>query len=786
LKPNLLRLYAHWGIGTKFVVFSVALLLLVQVAVYSVVRGSINSNVRAQLAQELAIGDKVWWRLLDQNAQKLRQGAAVLAADYGFRSALSSGDTETLRSALENSGARIGAPITALLDTALALQATGFEMDGQDALTHVLQQVAGQLIQTEQSSQLQLIKGRLYQFVMVPLKAPLTIGWVLMGFPIEVSQASDMFSLSGIHVALLTPQGGLLLTSLREKDPSLLAQLGQGAELQLPEEGRLVVRHSTERTDVQAVQTYLLRSLDEVVAPYLQVQIALLGITALGLLLFVVGSAALARRITTPLRSLVGAAEQLSRGEYEHKLPALRHKDEIGDLARAFDHMRSSIRKQQGEILQLAYWDRLTNLPNRTQFRDLLQQSIRASMALAAEAPPVSVVLLNLDRFKHVNDVLGYAFGDRLLVAVAQRLSALISADIGVVARLGGDEFAVLIEGSNAQDTVAVAKKIAASFDEPLTLEDQTVDFSAGIGVASWPAHAQDVDMLLSRAEIAMYVAKQKTTGIQVYDPALDSSSTQTLSLLTELRHAVDEGQLRLYLQPKLNLADNSVLAAEALVRWQHPTRGLVPPMQFIPFAEQTGFVRQLTLWMFEEVARALPQLQSDGRPLRVAINLSTRDLLDQDFPAKLDAMMAKYNAPTDAFCLEITESAIMDDPQRAEATLNRLAERGFKLSIDDFGTGYSSLAYLKRLPVNELKIDKSFVMGMEKDESDAKIVRSTIDLAHNLGLSVVAEGVENQAILDKLRELSCDEAQGYYMSKPIPLADFIAWRTQQQAATAG
>ena len=205
--------------------------------------------------------------------------------------------------------------------------------------------------------------------------------------------------------------------------------------------------------------------------------------------------------------------------------------------------------------------------------------------------------------------------------------------------------------------------------------------------------------------------------------------------------------------------------------------------MQFIPFAEQTGFVRQLTLWMFEEVARELPTLCADGRPLRVAINLSTRDLLDQDFPAKLDAMMAKYNAPTDAFCLEITESAIMDDPQRAEATLNRLAERGFKLSIDDFGTGYSSLAYLKRLPVNELKIDKSFVMGMETSAGDAKIVRSTIDRAHNLGLSVVAEGVENQAILDKLRELHCDEAQGYYMSKPVPLPEFMAWRARHLAA---
>jgi diguanylate cyclase (GGDEF)-like protein len=781
---RLYRLYASWGIGTKFVVFSAALLLLVQVAVYSVVRSSINSNVRAQLTQELAIGDKVWWRLLDQNAQQLRQGAAVLAADFGFRTALSSGDLETLRSALENSGARIGAPIAALMDTSLSLQAAGLEFGRPEDLAATLQSVATQLRDTEQGHLLQLIDGKLYQFVMVPLKAPLTIGWVLMGFPIDASQLQDMHALSGIHIVLSKPDGALLLSSLPPQTAAALPTLGTAQDVEVGRD-TLVVRPSQERPAAQAVRTYLLRSLDEVVAPYLQVQLSLLGITALGLGLFVAGSTELARRVTTPLRQLVGTAEQMGRGEYDHQLPALRNKDEIGDLARAFDHMRDNIQAQQSEILQLAYWDRLTGLPNRTQFRDLLQQSMKTSLSLGAGAPPITVVLLNLDRFKHVNDVLGYAFGDGLLVAVARRLSALITAEVGIVARMGGDEFAVLIKGSDAAASLEVAQRIAASFETPLTLDDQTVDFSAGIGVASWPAHAQDVDTLLSRAEIAMYVAKQKTTGIQVYDPALDSSSTQTLSLLTELRHAVDQGQLRLYLQPKLTLADNTVVAAEALVRWQHPVRGLVPPMQFIPFAEQTGFVRQLTLWMFEEVARALPALRADGRPLRVAINLSTRDLLDQDFPAKLDAMMAKYQAPTDAFCLEITESAIMDDPQRAEATLNRLSERGFKLSIDDFGTGYSSLAYLKRLPVNELKIDKSFVMGMEDDESDAKIVRSTIDLAHNLGLSVVAEGVENQAILDKLCALDCDEAQGYYMSKPIPLTEFIAWRAQHSAKVA-
>jgi EAL domain-containing protein (putative c-di-GMP-specific phosphodiesterase class I) len=249
------------------------------------------------------------------------------------------------------------------------------------------------------------------------------------------------------------------------------------------------------------------------------------------------------------------------------------------------------------------------------------------------------------------------------------------------------------------------------------------------------------------------------------------------LSLLTELRHALHNNELRLFLQPKVSTSTRRVVAAEALVRWQHPQRGLVPPLQFIPFAEQTGFVRQLTLWIFEEVARQWEGLQAPGEHLRIAINLSTRDLLDIDFPQRLAVLMQTYELDAHAFCLEITESAIMDDPQRAEATLNKLASQGFKLSIDDFGTGYSSLAYLKRLPVNELKIDKSFVMGMGTDQSDAKIVRSTIDLAHNLGLTVVAEGVENAGILDQLQALSCDEAQGYFVSKPMPAADFAAWR---------
>ena len=272
--------------------------------------------------------------------------------------------------------------------------------------------------------------------------------------------------------------------------------------------------------------------------------------------------------------------------------------------------------------------------------------------------------------------------------------------------------------------------------------------------------------------------------GFRFFSQELNDRALARMALERELHYALERQELVLHYQPKVGLANGRVLGAEALVRWQHPQRGLVPPVNFIPFAEQTGFVRQLTLWVFEEVARLLASPQARHLPLRVSVNLSTRDLLDPELSTRLAGILARHGVQASAFCLEITESAIMDDPQRAEAMLNRLSEQGFKLSIDDFGTGYSSLAYLKRLPVDELKIDKSFVMGMEAGEDDAMIVRSTIDLAHNLGLTVVAEGVETAAILARLRTLACDEAQGYHIARPLPVDDFLAWQARQGEAS--
>jgi diguanylate cyclase (GGDEF)-like protein len=765
-------------LSTRIVALFLGLLLLVQLAGFAVVRLSIDHNARTLLSRDLEVGERVWGRLLAQRAQKLILGASVLAADYGFRDAATSGDAQTLRSALDNHGARIGATLTAMLAPDLSARALG-EGTSPDALV-ALRPLAAQLAQD--GSALVLVGGAPYQVVMVPMKAPLLVGYIVMGFALDQALVDDMHAVSGLHTVVLahTARGDdlVVLSTLQAQAAVPLLAADASRDVVTLHDGPHVFRSIQQSAVGQAhrigLRTVLLRSVDDAVAPYRPLQATLAFITLGGLLMAGVASVFTARRVTTPLLSLVRATEVLGRGDYSQALQHTHRKDEIGELARSFDHMRTSIAAQEAQVRELAYWDRLTGLPNRAQFRD----AVDAAIAAACDGASVAVLMLDLDRFKHVNDVLGYAFGDRLLKGVAQRLMAHGVRQGDMWARISGDEFALLLVASDAAAALAVAERVADVFHLPMSLDDHTVDLAAGFGVAVFPCHAADADTLISRAEVAMYTAKRKTQVAMVYDPAIDAGSARSLSLLTELRRALEQDELRLFLQPKIALIGpraGRMVGAEALVRWQHPTRGMVPPMDFIPFAEQTGFVRQLTLWMLQATAKQWPVLRSLGL-LRVSVNLSTRDLLDQDLPQKINATLREHGMPAHALCLEITESAIMDEPQRALATLNTLSEAGFKLSIDDFGTGYSSLAYLKRLPVDELKIDRSFVMAMETDEDDAKIVRSTIDLAHNLGLSVVAEGVENAAVLRRLTQLHCDEAQGYHMSRPVPVTELVAF----------
>ena len=431
-------------------------------------------------------------------------------------------------------------------------------------------------------------------------------------------------------------------------------------------------------------------------------------------------------------------------------------------------------RKDQMEALEYqALHDALTDLPNRTLLSDRVSQAI---VRAQRDGSQLALVLADLDRFKEINDTLGHQNGDLILQQVSTRLrNALRESD--TIARLGGDEFAALLPNVDLEQATNIVRKLIATLEDPLIIDGQSLHVGSSFGIAMFPGHGDDESILMRHADVAMYIAKRANLGYTIYDPSKDQHSLRNLALVSELRSGIDSGELILYYQPKVSLAAGKVVGAEVLVRWRHPRYGLMFPDSFIPLAEQTGLINPLTQWVINAALEQCQQWKAAGMCLPIAVNLSVRNLLDAQLIDQL--AVALHNVPHDSrcrICLEITETAMMADPVRALTILNALNEMGIVLSIDDFGTGYSSLAYIKRLPVNELKIDKSFVMGMGVGENDAVIVRSTIDLAHNLGFKVVAEGVEDEATYNMLAKLGCDVAQGYYISRPLPPGDVEAW----------
>jgi diguanylate cyclase (GGDEF)-like protein len=424
--------------------------------------------------------------------------------------------------------------------------------------------------------------------------------------------------------------------------------------------------------------------------------------------------------------------------------------------------------------------DGLTGLPNRT----LLQQRLGAEIRTAAiSGQSVALIMMDLNRFKEINNTLGHTFGDALLLALGERLQKTLWGR-DTVARLGGDEFALLLPMADTAHNAQVTDKVLAALAEPFVIDGVTLEIDASLGIAIYPDDSKDAVELISHADVAMYQAKHMGAPMTRYDHSKDPHSLERLKLTGDLRHAIDRGELLVYYQPMIDIATRQVLGAEALLRWNHPERGLIPPDKFIPLAEQTGIIKSLTYWVLDSALRQCARWNDTGMSLSISVNLSARVVQDDKLLKEAASALARHGVEAGQLKLEITETAIMEDPTRAMEMLTSLSAMGIRLSIDDFGTGYTSMAYLKKLPVDEVKIDKSFVMNMLKDANDAVIARAIIDLAHNMNYTVVAEGVESRRILETLSELACDIAQGYYFSKPVPFPEFESWYRSAEPAT--
>jgi diguanylate cyclase (GGDEF)-like protein len=435
-----------------------------------------------------------------------------------------------------------------------------------------------------------------------------------------------------------------------------------------------------------------------------------------------------------------------------------------------------------GQLRHDALHDALTGLPNRTH----LQRRLAAVLAAVTEgtSPGAAVLLLDLDGFKHVNETFGHQQGDRLLMEVALRLEGVVGAT-GTTARLGGDEFAVLVPGAvDADRAVHLARRLLRVLEEPLSLDGMTVQVGASVGVALAPLHGTDPASLLKRADLAMSDAKASGRRVRLYDPALDADKSHNLTLVSELRTAVQLGTLQVHVQPQSRLRPAGVTGVEALVRWEHPVFGSIGPEEFIPIAESSGLIGRLTTQVLDTSLAACASWRAAGRDLCVAVNLSTRSLQDADLVADVARLLVRHDVPADRLTLEVTEGSVMADPDRAVAVLHDLRELGVRLSVDDFGTGYSSLSYLQRLPVQEVKIDRSFVAALDAGSENVAIVRAIIDLGRNLGLEVVAEGVEDQATWNRLASLGCDLVQGWHLARAMPIDDLLPWLAAREVET--
>jgi diguanylate cyclase (GGDEF)-like protein len=433
------------------------------------------------------------------------------------------------------------------------------------------------------------------------------------------------------------------------------------------------------------------------------------------------------------------------------------------------------LRRQAAEKEEQALSDGLTGLPNRTMFTGLVQSTLTGA---GRRKNVGAVMLMDLDRFKDVNDTLGHHNGDLLLQRIASRLDSVLR-NTATVARLGGDEFAILItDVSDRQAVVPVVRRVLKVLEEPVVVGGLALQVEASIGIAMFPEHGRTVDAVMRAADVAMYVTKEQRSGYEFYDEERHEHRHDAgrLALIGELRRAMDETELVLYYQPKVDLATGKVKGVEALARWHHPERGLLSPDEFIPLAERSNLLRPMTLYLIDTALRQANAWRSKGLEISVAVNLSMQNMLDLRLPNDLARLLTSWRLPAGSLELEITESTIMADHRRATTILSRLSKMGVRLSIDDFGTGYSSLAYLQELPVDAIKIDKSFVMEMATDAGNATIVQSTIDLGHNLGLEVVAEGVETLEAYNTLARLGCDYAQGYFLSKPLSPQKMSVW----------
>ena len=768
----------------RLILFFGMLFFVVGAITFLLVQNAIQRNIFDQARAQLSATNDIFNRRLAETADSLAGGSALLASDFGFRQAVATDDRATILSALHNLADRINADRVLLvsLDDAVVADTDKAEHVETDKLFQFTD-----MIDTAEdkgrASATTVLDGKIYELVVVPVKAPLPIGWIVVGIESGNQFVADLKRVTTVPVEITfafkdgdrawqapasTLAAELKTLLLPVLDDPKAFSAGPKVITMGGSDYVTLVAPLVGPKDASRVNIVLQYSLDVALEPYRPLFLLLIGLAGAALVVSLVGAVFIARGVAKPIRVLDEAARRILAGRYSEKIKVTQQ-DEFGRLSETFNQMMTGIAEREDRIAYQARHDSLSGLPNRMSFEGHV-----ADMIIARQENPrvFSVILMQIGRFSELINTLGHDTGDQLIRKIGKALRQIVPQP-NAVARHASNIFAIALDTDDAVAINLIAERVMTLFDKAVSVAGFNIDVTATMGEARFPEHGATARTLMQHADTAIYEAKQAGRSYAVYNPQLDPHRPERLSMMGELREGLDRGQFTLYYQPKVDLASETVTSVEALIRWNHPERGFMPPDQFIPLAEQTGNIRKLTAWALAAAVKQSRAWADSGINVKIAVNLSAYDLGNRQLPAEIAHLLSSYDVSPGRIILEITESAIMQDPVHAHEILRSLSGMGLTLSIDDYGIGHSSLAYLKSLPVQEIKIDKSFVLKLADSRSDQILVKSTIELGHNLGLRVTAEGIEDRASMDILQNLGCDTGQGYYVSRPVPAQEF-------------
>jgi len=766
----------------RLLVLIIGLVIVTQTVTFFAVLARTRSAVETRAAEQLRSGGSVVQQFMHSRDAQLAAAVGGLVADYGFKQAVAvameKGDAATIASAAANQAQRIGADLVLVMGTdGRILASTGGRIPGSEpSLNHLIERAED----AQGEAHFMVYGERAYQFFLAPVRAPETIAWAAMGFAVDDALAQRIRDIVGVHVSLIVyghdGQAHIATTLPALARGAPLPHIRDGSDETPHEEligGEDYLRYARAlESNRDSIDMVLQKPMAEVLAPYREERSALIAIGGIALALAAGVGWYLGRGATRPIGELVQAARRIQAGSYETAAQAF-GAEEFRSLAATFNAMQEGIAQREARISYDAYHDALTGLPNRTFAERHLEELLRV-----APPPELAVIIVHVHNLREINASLGHHTGDDALREVARRLKQN-SGPSDLVARLAANQFLLVARDCSPERAPLLAEQLAAMLRTGFHSPSVSIDLRVDAGVCTYPAHGSATGELLRRAQIALEDAEEARTRVAVYRPGRDQDHLRRLSLIADLRRALEQDALTLVYQPKVAVATRSVRSLEALVRWTHPQLGAISPAEFVPLAERTGSSRRLTSWVLNAAIRQMAAWRKEGLEVEVAVNLSAPDILDPGLGDEILGTLRIHGVEATRLVLEITESAVMRDAPLAARNMQLLRIAGVRFAIDDFGTGYSSLSHLSRLPVDELKIDRSFITHAHERRDDATIVMSTIELAHSMGLKVVAEGIEKAEGWNLLRKLGCDYAQGYFISRPLPVADVVGFVRQ-------